>query len=150
MMISEILYKPYRRFGGNPVITNQQPQAASETRMERSDIMDRPWSSVLRKENRNMPKRTARIPPFRMPKAGAVLTKWAVIACGQYSSQPDIGKSLVKRSAMHPQPCVSRCPSSAWRSARRPIVLTAHDFGEECPQQWPCYGVLFWAVSRFC
>lgn len=47
-----------------------------------------------RKENCNMPKHTTRIPRILMPKAGTDLAKWAVIACDQYTSQPEYWEKL--------------------------------------------------------
>lgn len=43
-----------------------------------------------------MPKRTTRVPRILMPKAGADLAKWAVIACDQYTSQPEYWEKLDK------------------------------------------------------
>ncbi len=43
-----------------------------------------------------MPKHTTRIPRILMPKAGTDLAKWAVIACDQYTSQPEYWEKLDK------------------------------------------------------
>lgn len=41
-----------------------------------------------------MPKRTTRVPRILMPKAGADLAKWSVIACDQFTSQPEYWEKL--------------------------------------------------------
>lgn len=41
-----------------------------------------------------MPKHTTHIPHILMPKQGIDLTKWAVIACDQYTSQPEYWEAL--------------------------------------------------------
>ena len=41
-----------------------------------------------------MPKHTTRIPRILMPKAGTDLAKWAVIACDQYTSQPEYWQAV--------------------------------------------------------
>lgn len=41
-----------------------------------------------------MSKRTTRVPRILMPKAGTDLAKWAVIACDQYTSQPEYWEKL--------------------------------------------------------
>lgn len=41
-----------------------------------------------------MSKRTTRIPRILMPKAGTDLSKWAVIACDQYTSQPEYWEKI--------------------------------------------------------
>lgn len=41
-----------------------------------------------------MTKHTTRIPHILMPKAGIDLAKWAVIACDQYTSQPDYWEAI--------------------------------------------------------
>ena len=43
-----------------------------------------------------MPKRTTRVPRILMPKPGTDLSKWAVIACDQFTSQPEYWEKLDK------------------------------------------------------
>ena len=63
-----------------------------------------------------MPKHTTRIPRILMPKAGTDLAKWAVIACDQYTSQPEYWEKLDREVGARLRPCASPCPRFTWRS----------------------------------
>ena len=52
-----------------------------------------------------MANRCTRIPEIMFPRKGVDLSKWAVIACDQYTSQPDYWAETDK-TVTHPLPCV--------------------------------------------
>ena len=53
-----------------------------------------------------MANRCTRIPEIMFPREGVDLSKWAVIACDQYTSQPDYWARLTRPSVSAPSTCV--------------------------------------------
>ncbi len=45
------------------------------------------------------------IPQVYLPKPGIDPQKWAVVACDQFTSEPDIGTTWKRSSAMRLRPC---------------------------------------------
>ena len=112
-----------------------------------------------------MPKHTTRIPRILMPKAGTDLAKWAVIACDQYTSQPEYWEKLDREVGGAPSTLRITLPEvyleepdveSRIRTIHDAmgkyladgileelpagIVLTARDSGGACPRKGPVDG----------
>ena len=59
-------------------------------------------TEVIRQMNNIYKELGVKIPEILLPAEGTDLTKWAVIACDQYTSQPDYWQSVEENAGQSP------------------------------------------------